>query len=244
MKTLVIGDAHVDQYQDLRRFRALGEYIRDTKPDNIVAIGDFMSMNCLSAWDKDKRKKMEGQRYEDEIYAGNYALDIMGKVPKNTHLVFLEGNHEERLKRYLDYDPTFDGHVSIAKDLRLYERGWEWVDYKCDYVINGVSFTHCPINGVGRAIGNPSVAQKALKLYHNSVVFGHTHTLDHAAEHRHGGAHLQQALSVGCFFEHVDEYAQGSITNYWRGLVMLNQYGENRFDIATVSMSQLLEHYL
>lgn len=244
MKTLVIGDAHVDQHQSLRRFKALGKYIRDTKPDNIVSIGDFLTLNCLSAWDKDKRKKMEGQRYEDEIEAGNCALDLLGTVPKNTNLIFIEGNHEERLKRYLDYDPTFDGHVSIEKDLQLHNRGWLWVPYKSDHIINGVSFTHCPINGVGKAIANPNVAQKALKLYSNSVVFGHTHTLDHAAEHRHGSPHLQQALSVGCFFEHVDEYAQGSITNYWRGVVMLNQYDENRFDIATVSMSQLLGHYL
>jgi hypothetical protein len=41
----------------------------------------------------------------------------------------------------------------------------------------------------------------------------------------------------------VDEYARGSITNYWRGVVMLNQYDENRFDVATVSMSQLLVAY-
>lgn len=241
--TLVVGDAHVDEHQDLRRFDALGKYLRSVKPDNLVFIGDFLSLNCLSAWDKDKRKKMEGARYVAEINAGLEALDRIGKVPKNTTVYFLEGNHEDRLTRYLDYDPTFHGMVGVEKDLELADRGFVWVPYKSSVVIDGTSFTHCPITGIGKPIANPNVAQKALRLYSNSIVFGHTHTLDHAAEHRHGSPHLQQALAVGCFFEHVDEYAMGSITNYWRGLVLLNQYQENRFDIATTSMSQLLRSY-
>lgn len=243
MKTLVVGDAHVDEHQDLERFTALGKFLRATKPDNLVLIGDFLSLNCLSAWDRDKRQKMEGARYRAELEAGNEALDRIGKLPSCTNRIFVEGNHEDRLTRYLAIDPVFHGVVDVEQDLDLRARGFSWVPYKSDIVLGGVSFTHCPINGVGRAISNPNVAQKALRLYSNSVVFGHTHTLDHAAEHRHGSPHLQQALSVGCFFEHVDEYAKGSITNYWRGLVMLDQYSENRFDITTLSMSRLLKEY-
>ena len=243
MKTLVVGDAHVDEHQGLDRFTALGKFAREVKPDNIVFIGDFLSLNCLSAWDKDKRKRMEGARYAAELEAGNEALDRIGKLPPKCRKIFIEGNHEDRLTRYLDTDPVFHGMVDVCKDLDLDARGMEWVPYKSDVLLMGTSFTHCPINGVGKAIANPTVAQKALRLYSNSVVFGHTHTLDHAAEHRHGSPHLQQALSVGCFFEHVDDYAKGSLTNYWRGLVVLDQYSENRFDVSTIAMSRLLKEY-
>lgn len=205
-------------------------------------------MDCLSEWDKNKRKKMENRRYELEISAGNNALDmllrdykLMDPKPK---LVYVKGNHENRLDRYLDYDPTFEGHVSIEKDLYLKERGFTVVEYKDNYNVNGVSFTHIPITGIGKPIGNPNVARKALQLYHNSVVFGHTHTLDHGAEHRQNAPHLNQALCVGCFFEHVDDYAVGSKTDYWRGLVTVNMAGPNRFDIETISLSKLLKDYM
>lgn len=243
-RVLVVGDAHVDEFQSLDRFKALGNRIAQTQPDYVVIIGDFLSLNCLSAWDKNKRQKMENKRYHLEVAAGNRALDLLGlDGTQKCQVVYVEGNHEDRLSRYLAHDPTFEGFACLPQDLRLDERGIEWVPYKEVYKIGGVSFTHIPINSVGKPIGNPNVAYKALRLFNNSVVFGHTHTLDHAAEHRHGGPHLNQSLSVGCFFEHVDEYAQGSLTNYWRGVVELDIYDTNRFDIHTQSMRQLLNQY-
>lgn len=239
-RVLVVGDAHVDETQDLRRFAALGRKIREEQPDRVVIIGDFLSMNCLSEWDRNKRKKLENLRYKKETDAGNKALDLAGLRPGDE---YIEGNHEDRLTRYLDGDPTFEGMADIQKDLHLKDRGILWTPYKKVLDIEGVSFTHIPINAGGKAIGNPNVATKALKMFGGSVVFGHTHTLDHAAEHRHGSPHLNQALSVGCFFEHIDDYAVGSMTNYWRGLVDLNIYHRNRFDIRTTSMSQLLQMY-
>lgn len=240
MRILVVGDAHVDDKQHLNRFKLANKLILAEQPDAVVIIGDFLSMNCLSEWDRNKRAKMEGKRYMSEIVCGNMALNMMQRsVSHKVAWHYIEGNHEDRLPRYLDHDPTFAGAVSIEKDLDLKSRGFIWTPYKQVRTLNGISFTHIPTAGNGKAIGNPNVAQKALKLFHNSVVFGHTHTLDHAAEHRHGSPHLNQALSVGCFFEHVDDYAVGSKTDYWRGLVLLDSYKKNRFDYETYALGRL-----
>lgn len=256
-KLCIVGDAHVDEVQSLDRFNWLGKHIAATRPDYVVIIGDFLSMNCLSEWDRNKRAVMEGKRYHSEIRAGNLALNNMlnpiwhlnvtlkksKKALYEPKLIYIMGNHEDRLDRYLEKDPTFLGTIDIKKDLLLKERGFEVVEYKDVWTLNGVSYTHIPISGGGKAIGNPTVCQKALKLFSGSVVFGHTHTLDHAAEHRHGADHLSQALCVGCYFEHVDDYAVGSKTDYWRGIVDLNNYSEGRFDFSTISMSQMKEKY-
>jgi len=243
-RVLVIGDCHIDETQSLERFKALGNKIRDEQPDVVLFIGDFLSLNCLSGWDRNKRLAMENKRYLLEVAAGNKALDLLGfDGTQRCQVVYIEGNHEDRLSRYLETDPTFLGMVSLPIDLRLRQRNIKWVPYKDVYTLSGVSFTHIPISGNGKPVGNPNVAQKALKLFANSVVFGHTHTLDHAAEHRHGAAHLNQALSVGCFFEHVDEYAKGSLTNYWRGVVDLSIYSPNRFDFRTTTLRQLMQTY-
>jgi predicted phosphodiesterase len=247
-QTLVIGDAHVAPGQDLRRFDWANGLIRDIEPDRIVIIGDFVTMDSLSAWDKDKRKIMENRRYALDINAGREGLERMfNKVHRNIDVIYCEGNHENRTDRYLDYHPELEGQVNVEHDLLrdIREEGYiiEYIKYKHDWNHKGVSFTHVPIQENGKAVGGKYAVQKALSIYHNSVVFGHTHKLDTAGEHRHNAPHLNQALNVGCFFEHVDEYAKGSVTSYWRGLVVLDHYSDNRFDFATYSLGRLKDVY-
>lgn len=242
MKVLVIGDSHVDENQKLDRFQALNKVLKNTEGlTHVISIGDFLSLNALSGWDRNKRLIMENRRYIKETEAGNLALDYLCDGLENSGIDFtyIEGNHENRGTRYCEEHPEMYGTVDVRHSLFLDQRGWRWIPYKQNFNLNGVSFTHIPINGMGKAIGSPNVAQKALQLYHNSVVFGHTHTLDIAGMHRQNAPHLNQALSVGCFFEHIDEYAKGSMTNYWRGVVLLDMYSRNRFDIHTMSMSQV-----
>jgi predicted phosphodiesterase len=256
-KTLVVGDAHVDETQDLRRFVALGNYILEQRPDNIVLIGDFLSFNCFSQWDRDKRKKMEGLRRNAEIDSGNAALDFMlrptanynkkrKKSKKNQYhpvLAYVEGNHEDREKRYLDYEPSLVGTIDYRKDLKLDERGFLFVPYRQYGYILGTGFTHVPMNKINKPIGGQRVLSTALQLHAHSVVFGHTHELKFDGEHRHGAAHYNQVLNVGCFFEHIDDYALGSKTDYWRGIITLDHYSYNRFDFSTTAMTNLLLKY-
>lgn len=250
--SLVVGDAHIDPSQlkndGLRRFRWLNGLVIDKEPDRIILMGDFTSFSSLSAWDKDKRRKIEGRRYEKDIEAANQALDILlGGVgyssKKPIEFIFIKGNHEEWLDRYIDIDPTFDGLHSVEKDMKLEERGFKVIPYKSDYIHKGMSFTHVPIQANGKPVGGKYATNKALEVYSNSVCFGHTHNFDVAAIHRKNSTSLQQAINCGCFFEHVDDYAQGSMTNYWRGVLLLDHYDNNRADIEQWSMGRLKRVY-
>lgn len=51
---VVLGDSHVEPNQCLNRFSALGRYLLHKKPTHIISIGDFLSLDSLSAWDQDK----------------------------------------------------------------------------------------------------------------------------------------------------------------------------------------------
>lgn len=249
--TLVVGDAHMDPSQHnkkgLRRFRALGRYLKHLRPRRIVLIGDFATCDSLSHWDKDKRLKIEGRRYRLDIESANGALSETrkyagGQVWDAMERVYVEGNHENWIEQYVDRNPEVQGILSIKKDVAD-KFGFKWVPYKSDWTYKGVSFTHVPINEAGKPIGGANAAAKALAIYHNSVVWGHSHKLDLACVARHNSPHLNQAINVGCFFEHVDDYARGSVTSYWRGLVALNHYSHNRVDVNTFSLKHLLEVY-
>lgn len=242
--TLVVGDVHISPNQNLRRATWLGKVIADLKPNRVIFIGDLLTFDSLSGWDKDKRTKMEGRRYQKDIDSGR---DFLGKMYSEHYnvwkpeFILTEGNHEQRLHRYLDCDPTFLDTVDYRKDLGLAD--WCIVPYKEYYTHKGVSFTHIPINEAGKPIGGKFVASKALDIVSNNVVFGHTHKLSSACIHRHGSNHLSQALNVGCYFEHIDEYALGSVTSYWRGLVLIDHYENNSFDWQPIRLGKLKKLY-
>ena len=97
--TLVVGDVHISAAQNLSRGRLLGKAIADLKPSRVVYIGDLLTFDSLSAWDKDKRKKMEGRRYQKDIDAGKRFLALVDDNGghKCSEYILTEGNHENRL---------------------------------------------------------------------------------------------------------------------------------------------------
>lgn len=248
MKLLVVGDAHVKDGQDHSRFSLLSKLIWDTRPDVLLIMGDFVTLECLSAWDKDKRKVMEGKRYQREIEAGNEALDLIDSYKRRKRKgwgmqkVFIMGNHEDRLRRYLEYDPTFAGYVDISKDLRLPQRGYTVIPYGEYHYANGIGFTHIPFTKVG-PISGVDITRKATMVNVESHVFGHTHEFCVGNKHVVGMAHLQQVLNCGCFFEEHEDYVRNKVTNYWKGVMLLHSYKEGRFDVETFALGRLRRMY-
>lgn len=255
--TLVIGDCHVSAGQNVSRFKMLSKMIVDKRPDNIVIMGDFLTMESLSAWDRNKRMKMENRRYFREIETGNEALDLLfsdmekvnekyRKQKRRTYdpkITYIEGNHEDRLTRFLDTDPTFEGFASVYKDLKLKERGIGWVNYREYMYIEGVGFTHIPFNEVKEIAGAINITGKAATCTVDSVVFGHTHRYEVTNEHKQGMDHLQQLVTCGCFISEKEDYVHGRKTRYWRGVLLLHHYKEGRFDAEPYALGRLERLY-
>lgn len=243
-KILVIGDCHVTNKQSLRRFKWLGNYLQDNPVSHLVIMGDFLTLNSLSAWDRDKRLLMEGRRFFQEIDAGNEALDLLelGQY-ENITKVFIHGNHEDRLTRYVQTHPELaDERTTVASLLQLKERGFQCTAYRDYTSIGGIYFTHIPF-GKAREISGKDICSKAEQVTVNSVVFAHTHELHTSCVHKEGQKHLQQILNVGCFFEEDEEYVKGHMTNYWKGIVELDNYSYGRFDVKTTAMGRLKREY-
>lgn len=240
MDILVLGDAHASpETGELERFAYLGDYISDCRPDALVVIGDFISLDSLSAWDADKRRKMENRRYSNDIAAGNRALTSLLKpyhesralAKRNKRrmwdmrLIFCEGNHEERLERYVDMNPVIEGHVNVLSDLRLAERGFEVVRYGQYIELGDVLFTHIPFSGNGKPYSSSatttSLGKRILQTTNKSVVYGHTHKLEVATVTRRN-ADMLYAINVGCYTADTPEpYAANLVDDSWRGVVHL-----------------------
>lgn len=146
---------------------------RKLQPDVIVVIGDFMDCYAVSDHIKDPTLRLEFKHEVRDANVGLNQLDALGATTK----VFIAGNHEDRLDRYLKVNaPELAGMISVRELLKLDERGWDFVPYKDHRRIGKVYFTH-DVGASGR-----NAVFRVLDTYDHSVVSGHAHRLAYVVE--------------------------------------------------------------
>lgn len=171
-KVLIIPDAHITD-ETPKDYKAIKPFIKEFNPDKIILLGDFADIASLSAWDYDKKRKMEGKRYPKEIFRLNLELNYLQKYCED--IVYLEGNHEDRVERYLDKFPEMEGLIEIKTMLRLRERKIKWIKMNELYKVGDMYFTH----GMYTNIHN---ARKHLQTLGCNVCYGHQHSTQTAMQ--------------------------------------------------------------
>ena len=130
MRILVIPDAQVKQGVPLEHLSWAGQAITDYRPDVVVNLGDFADMPSLSSHDIKGSKYFEGLRYKSDIDVAKEAMkkllkplkDLQARQKKNKEKVYKPrmvltlGNHENRIDRAVNNNPTLEGLIS-TKDL-------------------------------------------------------------------------------------------------------------------------------
>ena len=239
---LFIGDTQVKPGVPLDHLEALGRFIADRKPDVIIHAGDHWDMPSLSSFDEGKMA-MEGRRYEDDIDAGNEGIKILddaidsieGYDPER---IFLMGNHEQRIIRYVEENPKLDGFMGFD-DLDL--DNWEVVPFLSIINLDGIHYSHYFSNPfTGRAYGG-SVITKLGKLKF-SFAMGHVQKMEHHKEFLNNGKTIS-GLVNGSFYMHDEAYKGPQGNHHWRGVCMLNGVKDGDYDIETVRLDYLLAKY-
>lgn len=259
-RTLVIPDAHDDPYHDQDRFDLLSNFIEEQQPENIVQIGDFMSLDSITSWNDSKPLYKEGKRLKDDLDSGKRAYnkvmqgirhqrDIARNWKKKQYspnLFWFEANHEDRTKRYIIQHPELEGFIPVGDLVGAKDDGWKIIPYRDYQYIRGVGFTHVPHFYSGNPIGGKYITRRALELNSNSIVFGHRHILALDEWARAGEKQKKiSALCVGCFLDYQPHYTVGgtSFDQWWSGLIVLHHYDYGQFDVETYSMDRLIRNY-
>lgn len=161
-----IPDQHFP-YNDKKYWQVLLKAIYAFKPNIICVLGDFI--DCYSISFHDKNPQRIGC-LEKEVDSAKRALRTLERIKGVERFIYVEGNHEERLNRYLIRKaPELFNIVSIKHLLEL--KGWEYVPYRKFITIGKLHITH----DVGRA--GKYAAHATLADFQDNVVFGHTHRL-------------------------------------------------------------------
>ena len=79
-KVLVIGDTHDSPKLSQERFAWIGKYIRQSKPDYVIHIGDFASFDSLSFFQKNSTQagKLK-DAFMIDIQSMNKAMYLLNK---------------------------------------------------------------------------------------------------------------------------------------------------------------------
>lgn len=167
-RVLFIPDVH-RPYHDKRAWATMIKAARVFKPDKIVVLGDFGDYYAASSFAKDPRRKLDLKWETDDANAGLDELDSLGAFTK----LFIAGNHEDRLERYLmSSAPALIGVTSVPELYRLAERGWQYTPYKRSTRSGKLRVTH----DTGTAGQNAH--RQSVDAFQASTVIGHTHRME------------------------------------------------------------------
>lgn len=221
---LIIPDTHCKPGVDMRHLRWIGKYIEEKKPEVIIHMGDHFDMHSLSSYDKGTAKA-EGARLEEDLAAGWYGMTSLMEPwsdrwhEYNPRMVFLYGNHEERIERYVNSNPELIGHVGYHS-YKLEQYGWETHPFLAPVDIDGILYSHYFANPLS---GRPytATALNQLKTLGRSYVMGHRQVLDFGTRMLVDGTQ-QVGIIAGACYLHDEGYKGLQGNKHWRGIVVLH----------------------
>ena len=254
MKHFIIPDTQVKPDVPINHLRAAGNYIVRHKPDVIIHLGDHFDMHSLSSYDKGT-KKAEGANYLEDIKAGQAAMEELlapikkyNKKRKKNHekqykprMVFLLGNHENRIARHINANPELDGVLGFHT-LGLEEMGWEVIPFLKPIEIDGLSYCHYFHPQMSdRAYGGQATTK--LKNIGFSFVMGHQQGMDFAMRPLSNGT-TQRGLVAGSFYQHFEDYKGHQGNGHWQGCFMLHEVKGGDYCLLELSMNYLMKEWL
>ncbi len=97
----MINDVHIPHH-DWKALKLLEVFLTDQKPDVFIINGDFLDMWGASQFD---RVPKVGKSLMQEIRIGRKLLEKFREILPKAKIIYIEGNHDFRLRKYLLRNP-------------------------------------------------------------------------------------------------------------------------------------------
>lgn len=251
-KLIFVPDLQLKEGVPLQHLRAIGNYIAEKKPDNIVFAGDNADMPSLSSWDRGKLC-FEGRRYRSDIQSTNEGMSmLMDPINKerskgwDVQVDLTLGNHEERILRAIQEHGILDGMIGLH-DLAYEKLGITTHEFLQVIERNGAAFCHYFPRAASGSVfqskrGAPN-AKAQLVREGRSAFSGHQQGLDVHCQHL--GGTLQWAVIAGSAYLHDEGFLTPQGNSHWRGIVVAHEMlGDGSLHPMFVTLSYLLANYL
>lgn len=224
---VIVGDIHVPEHDSVAVNSVL-KLMDDVKFDGIINIGDYMNLSCISHWNENKHKTLEGKRLKNDYVHGNALLDEFDKrLPEKAEKYFLTGNHEDWLNQLIERFPALDGLFDIDSGLHLTERGYKITPYNEIVRFGRLCITH------GIYCGANPAKTHATKLLSNILV-GHTHSPEMCLIHSPAKELSIVSYVNGCLCHMSPDYMKSKPSNWATGFAVLYLFPNGYFDVNLV----------
>lgn len=224
---IIVGDVHVPE-QDNIAIKSVLNLMDDIKFDGIINLGDYLNLSCISHWNENKHKTLEGKRLKGDYISGNALLDEFDKrLPKGAEKHFLMGNHEEWMGQLIEKYPALDGLFDISSGLKLNERGYKIYPYNEIVRFGRLCVTH------GIYCGTTPARTHASKLLSN-VLVGHTHSPEMCLIHSPAKEVSVVGYVNGCLCHMSPDYMKSKPSNWATGVAILYLFPNGWFDVNLI----------
>lgn len=254
-KTVVVFScAHADPETSNVRFKALGQFLYDLKPDMVFDLGDGADMRSLNSYDERYPKALASQSYQRDIESYNMAQELLRHPfkhhrKKRPYWVGFEGNHENRIKKYIALNPRNEGEKYGVSFSHLQTDYWfdDYHGYENSgpaiAVYDKIAYAHYFTSGnSSTATGGIHHAYTLVQNMSCSATCGHSHKRDLSFK---DGAILNGniGLVVGCFKGAEEHWAGQANKQWWHGVVVKRELADGMYEPEFVSLNQIMKMY-
>jgi predicted phosphodiesterase len=197
------------------------------KPDKLFILGDYMDMYSISKFDRNPERVTNLQT---EFNMGKEILARIINTIKPTQTIFTEGNHEDRLRKFIWNNPVLNGCIDIKEKLGINELGIQYYEYGKNFVYQDrLIYTH------GTKVNKFSAytAKNMLDDLGLSVIFGHTHRC--GSHYRTDYSDAKEAVENGflCDKSLAMEWFRREVIDWQLGISVIS-WVEDRFNIHNI----------
>lgn len=227
IKVVTVNDLHVP-YHNKVMVQKIIEFLKVEQPDQIILKGDMVDFYDLSSFDKNPAREGKLQEELDILYR---ILSSMRRACPNSKIVYIMGNHEDRLRRYLWKNAkalnslralSFEGLLQLNRlRIQLVEDS---------YILNGFEFSH---GEVVRTHSSYS-AKAEYDRRNSSGCSGHTHRMGSFCKTTKNGTFGW--WEDGCACELTPEYIKG--TPDWQNGFSVIYFDDNAFDVHQIYVNK------
>lgn len=168
------------------------DFIGRTQPDIVRLIGDICDCYTVSDHLRDPARKDDLQ---DDLDATVAVLKTIRRACPESRILYDEGNHEDRLSRYLMRHASALRNLrslQLPRQLHFADLGVEYHDHQRPHKIHGLTYTHGNVVRKHSGYSARAMVEKAA----GSVIHGHTHRV--GSHHVTAWNHEFAAWENGC----------------------------------------------
>lgn len=221
-------------YDDRQAVDIAVDYIhKHHAPTDLILGGDFADLFEMSKFPSTPRMQPD-----EEVAAVVRRLEDMHAAFPGCRKVYLMGNHERRMIRYIQTEAPKMARIlgpTIPAVFQLERLGYEFHDNRETWESRGeflkigkLSYLHGDEIG---GCGFKYTAQRMAENYRANIIYGHLHVTDASKPMRDLEGHVIRTWQVGCLHTRTPHYKPGASHNLGFAVVEYENDGSGHFTV-------------